>query len=81
MHLNIHNMKSPKEVFLCSHVRIYLNGTEMQDVIEVNEEEKYLVRASRDENGSLMINEERNEIVTERLEGHVEVRLPRQIKD
>ena len=49
------------------------SGNEVPDVVEVNTEEGWLIRFARDEAGHLVINKERDDLETERIEGEFRI--------
>lgn len=55
---------------------VFVDGTEHPDVFIADEEEGYVVRYKRDENGNLMTNADCTAARTETVFGKVEIKFP-----
>lgn len=56
---------------------VFLDGKEIKDAIIADEEKGYIVRHRRDAQGNFIVVDD--EIKTERIMGHVEIRSPNRI--
>ncbi len=61
---------------LNSLAKVTLNGVYIDEVLEASEEDAYLIRYKRDNNGNIMTNADCTAALTERLEGKVEFVFP-----
>lgn len=61
-----HNWRSLKITNLAT-------GTEVRDVVEVDTEERYLIRLRRDPRGELVLAENKQEVARERITGDFEI--------
>ncbi len=52
----------------------YLNGKKVKDCFTADEDEGYVLRYTRDNNGQLIVDREQGKVATERLYGKVEIR-------
>jgi len=56
------------------HLEVFLDGEKLDGVTEANVTEGWLIRIKRDADGNLMLDERKEEVLSERLEGKVELR-------
>lgn len=56
--------------------KVICNNVYITDVTEVSEEEGYVIHYKRDNNGNLMTNADCSGVLTERMEGKVEIVFP-----
>jgi hypothetical protein len=66
----------PGYVGRCFGVKVFFNGIERDKVFTADEEKRLIVVPVLDEDGSIMLNKERTEILQETLYGDVRVELP-----
>jgi hypothetical protein len=60
---------------LTGGIRVFLDGIERCNVVTADEEKRLVVVHPLDERGNLILNRERDEVVTETLHGHVRIEL------
>ena len=53
--------------------KVYLDSVEIEDVFECDPEEGYLMKYCRDQDGDLIVDRPKQEVVTETLFGKVEI--------
>lgn len=58
---------------LIAEYRVLLNGIEQRETITADEDAGLIVRVARDEHGSLILNDARDDIVRELIRGKVEI--------
>lgn len=62
-----------RELDLGTNLRILLNGEEQKFVFAADEEEGFILRGIPDSEGRLQINRETDNVMTERVEGKVQI--------
>lgn len=60
---------------LAGHVRAFLNGRKIEDVVTADEEEGTVIRHKRTADGFLVVDLTRTEVVCETLEGSVRIEI------
>lgn len=58
---------------LIGHVKVFFEGAERRYVFTADEEKRMCIVYVLDDNGNLMLNESRTEILTETIYGHVRI--------